>query len=110
MEKKDIEYFREVLTNHLEELLNHADNTVSGMTAPKENLPDPTDRASLLSKRLKKPLPASKTIHTRFVKSAVKIFPLLVSKQDLLQPNVLTAKQKKKLLREPLGYDHYIPF
>ena len=51
MEKKDIEYFREVLTNHLEELLSHADNTVSGMTAPKENFPDPTDRASLEADR-----------------------------------------------------------
>jgi DnaK suppressor protein len=49
--KKDIENFREVLTNHLEELLSHADNTVSGMTAPKENFPDPTDRASLETDR-----------------------------------------------------------
>ena len=47
VKKKDIEYFREVLTNHLEELLSHADGTVSDMTAPKENFPDPTDRASL---------------------------------------------------------------
>jgi DnaK suppressor protein len=52
VEKKDIEYFREVLTNHLEELLSHADNTVSGMTAPKENFPDPTDRASLEADRI----------------------------------------------------------
>jgi len=52
MKKKDIEYFREVLTNHLEELLSHADNTVSGMTAPKENFPDPTDRASLEADRI----------------------------------------------------------
>ena len=51
MEKKDIEYFREVLTNHLEELLNRSDNTVSGMTAPKENIPDLTDRASLEADR-----------------------------------------------------------
>jgi DnaK suppressor protein len=51
VEKKDIEYFREVLTNHLEELLSQADNTVSGMTAPKENFPDPTDRASLEADR-----------------------------------------------------------
>ena len=51
MEKKDIKYFREVLTNHLEELLSHADDTVSGMTAPKENFPDPTDRASLEADR-----------------------------------------------------------
>ncbi len=51
MEKKDIEYFREVLTNHLEELLSHADDTVSGMIAPKENFPDPTDRASLEADR-----------------------------------------------------------
>lgn len=51
MKKKDIEYFREFLTNRLEELLSQADNTVSGMTAPKENFPDPTDRASLEADR-----------------------------------------------------------
>jgi DnaK suppressor protein len=52
VEKKDIEYFREVLTNYLEELLNRADNTVSDMAAPKENLPDTTDRASLEADRI----------------------------------------------------------
>ena len=51
MEDKDIEYFREVLTNQLEELLSRSDNTVSDMTSPKENLPDPTDRASFESDR-----------------------------------------------------------
>jgi len=51
MKKKDREYFKELLTNRLDELLNQADNTVSGMTAPKENFPDPTDRASLESDR-----------------------------------------------------------
>jgi DnaK suppressor protein len=51
MKKKDSEYFKELLTNRLDELLHHADNTVSGMTAPKENFPDPTDRASLESDR-----------------------------------------------------------
>jgi DnaK suppressor protein len=47
MKKKDIQCFRELLTNRLEELLEHADDTVSGMTATKENFPDPSDRASL---------------------------------------------------------------
>jgi DnaK suppressor protein len=51
MKKKDIDYFKEFLNDRLEELLSHADNTVSGMTAPKENFPDPTDRASLESDR-----------------------------------------------------------
>ena len=51
MKNKDIEHFKEFLTNRLEELLNHADNTVSGMTTPKENFPDPTDRASLEADR-----------------------------------------------------------
>jgi len=51
MNNKDIEHFKEFLTNRLEELLNHADNTVSGMTTPKENFPDPTDRASLEADR-----------------------------------------------------------
>jgi len=51
MNKKSIEYFKEFLTDRLEELLGHAGDTVSGMTAPKENFPDPTDRASLESDR-----------------------------------------------------------
>ena len=49
MKKKDIEYFTEFLNGRLEELLSHADDTVSCMTQPKENFPDPTDRASLES-------------------------------------------------------------
>ncbi|HSQ84567.1 MAG TPA: RNA polymerase-binding protein DksA [Desulfobacterales bacterium] len=51
MKEEDIEYFRELLTKSLEELLNHANVTVSDMTAPKENLPDPTDRASFEADR-----------------------------------------------------------
>lgn len=51
MEDKDIKYFKTFLTGRLEELLSHADDTVSGMTAPKENFPDPTDRASLEAER-----------------------------------------------------------
>ena len=51
LKEKDIEYFRELLTKHLEGLLEHAKDTVSGMVAPKENFPDPTDRASFESGR-----------------------------------------------------------
>jgi len=51
MKKKDKEYFKKFLSNWLEELLSQADNTVSGMTAPKENFPDPTDRAALEADR-----------------------------------------------------------
>ena len=51
MKKKDIEYFKEQLIKTLEDLLSQADDTVSGMTAPKENFPDPTDRAALESDR-----------------------------------------------------------
>jgi len=51
MKKKDLEYFNDLLTNRLQDLLNQADHTVSGMTAPKENFPDPTDRAALESDR-----------------------------------------------------------
>jgi len=88
------------------------------MTAPKENLPDATDRTSLetdrnfmlrirdrenkLIKMIEEALSASKTIHTRFVKSAMKIFPLPVSKSDRLRRIVLIAKQKKRQPREPL--------
>jgi len=51
MKKKDIAYFRKLLADQLEELLSQADDTVSGMTTPKENFPDPTDRASLEADR-----------------------------------------------------------
>lgn len=51
MKSKDIEYFKKLLTDRLEELLAQADDTVSGMTDPKENFPDPTDRASLEADR-----------------------------------------------------------
>ncbi|HIJ54695.1 MAG TPA: RNA polymerase-binding protein DksA [Deltaproteobacteria bacterium] len=51
MRKKDVEYFKKLLTNHLNGLLEQADDTVSGMTTPKENFPDPTDRASLEADR-----------------------------------------------------------
>ena len=51
MKKKDTEFFKDLLTSRLQELLSQADDTVSGMTAPKENIPDPTDRATLESGR-----------------------------------------------------------
>jgi DnaK suppressor protein len=46
MKKEDLEYFHTLLTDRLNELLKHADSTVTGMTQPKENFADPTDRAS----------------------------------------------------------------
>jgi len=46
MKQEDLEYFRTLLTDRLNQLLKHADSTVTGMTQPKENFADPTDRAS----------------------------------------------------------------
>ncbi len=51
MKQKDIEYFKGILTRQMEDLLNKADDTVTGMNVPKDNFPDPTDRASLESDR-----------------------------------------------------------
>ena len=51
MKKKDKEFFKEYLTERLEDLLNQAGHTVSGMTETKENFPDPTDRAALEADR-----------------------------------------------------------
>ncbi|MEW6079131.1 MAG: RNA polymerase-binding protein DksA [Thermodesulfobacteriota bacterium] len=51
MKKKDIEYFKALLTERLSELLNQADDTVAGMTVEDESFPDPTDRASHESDR-----------------------------------------------------------
>ncbi len=46
MKQEDLDYFKELLTNRLQELLNQADDTVSDMNDSKGNFPDPTDRAS----------------------------------------------------------------
>lgn len=51
MKKKDLDFFKKHLETRLEELLSHAGDTVSGMTTPKENFPDPTDRAALEADR-----------------------------------------------------------
>ena len=51
MKKKDLEYFKTLLTNRLNELLNQADDTVADMTTKDESFPDPTDRASHESDR-----------------------------------------------------------
>ena len=51
MKKKDIEAFKKHLTERLEELLDQAGDTVTGMTESKENFPDPTDRAALEANR-----------------------------------------------------------
>jgi DnaK suppressor protein len=46
MKKKDLEFFKKLLAEQLEELLRHGENAVTGMRDPGDNLPDPTDRAS----------------------------------------------------------------
>jgi DnaK suppressor protein len=46
MKDEDLQFFKDLLTDRLQELLSHADSTVTGMTQPKENFADPTDRAS----------------------------------------------------------------
>lgn len=46
MKQEDLEFFKELLTQRLADLMEQADDTVSGMTSQKENFPDPTDRAS----------------------------------------------------------------
>jgi DnaK suppressor protein len=51
MDKEKIEYFRQILTERLRELLSEAEKTVTGMTSSVESFPDPTDRASLESDR-----------------------------------------------------------
>jgi len=51
MKKKDLDFFKEYLTDRLEELLHQADDTVSDMTDTNDNFPDPTDRASLEADR-----------------------------------------------------------
>ncbi len=51
MEKERLAYFKELLTERLEVLLNEAEKTVTGMTNDKNTFPDPTDRANLETDR-----------------------------------------------------------
>ena len=51
MKEKDLEFFRDLLTRWMEELLGHADDTVEGLLDAREQLPDPLDRASAESDR-----------------------------------------------------------
>ncbi len=46
MKQEDLDYFKDLLTQRLDELLSQADDTVSDMNDPKDNFPDPTDRAA----------------------------------------------------------------
>jgi len=51
MKDTDLVFFRHLLTQWMEELLGHADDTVEGLLDAREQLPDPLDRASAESDR-----------------------------------------------------------
>ena len=51
MNDTDLEFFRLLLTDWLEELSAHTDNLVESLLDPRENLPDPMDRATAESDR-----------------------------------------------------------
>jgi DnaK suppressor protein len=51
LNKKQLKYYKNLLNEKLEDLLKEVDRTVSGMSDLKENMPDPTDRATLESDR-----------------------------------------------------------
>lgn len=51
MDKQQLDEFRALLNQQLQDLVQEAGKTVSEMTEEKSNFPDPTDRASLESDR-----------------------------------------------------------
>ena len=51
MVKKDLDFFRNRLSQWLQELLDHADDTLEHLLEPEEHLADPLDRASFESNR-----------------------------------------------------------
>jgi DnaK suppressor protein len=51
LSKKNQKYFKSLLNERLDGLLDEATKTVSGMTDHRETFPDPTDRATLESER-----------------------------------------------------------
>jgi DnaK suppressor protein len=51
MEQNDLDYFKDLLTKWLQELVNQANNTISGFSDSDDNPPDPLDRAIVDSQR-----------------------------------------------------------
>ncbi|SEM34535.1 transcriptional regulator, TraR/DksA family [Syntrophus gentianae] len=51
LSSEKLDFFRRLLNQKINELLEDAEKTVADMTDSKENYPDPTDRASLESDR-----------------------------------------------------------
>ena len=51
MKEGDLDFFKTLLTNWMEELLLQADSTRLGMKDPSDNLADPSDRATFESDR-----------------------------------------------------------
>ena len=51
MDKEDLEYFEDLLTQWLDELLGKAGNTVAGLLDSADHLSDPLDRAVLDNER-----------------------------------------------------------
>ncbi len=51
MDAQKLEFFRKLLNERLEALLNDAARTMTNMTDEEETFPDPTDRASVESDR-----------------------------------------------------------
>ena len=52
MEEKDLEFFKNLLIQRMEELLDHADDTVEELSDSQEILADPLDRATVESDRI----------------------------------------------------------
>jgi DnaK suppressor protein len=46
MEEKDLDFFRNLLSQWLQQLLDHAEDTVGGLLESQQHLADPMDRAS----------------------------------------------------------------
>lgn len=51
MEQKDLDFFKELLSQWLDELLGRAGSTVAGLLDPADHLSDPLDRAVLDTER-----------------------------------------------------------
>jgi len=51
LKKKQLNFFKNLLNSRLDDLINEASRTVSGMSGLNENMPDPADRATLESDR-----------------------------------------------------------
>jgi DnaK suppressor protein len=104
MKKKDKEYFKKLLTNWLEELLNQAGDTVSGMTVPDRNfMLRIRDREHKLIKKIKQAIGRIENDTYGICDSCGEDISLKRLKARPVTTQCIDCKSKEEALEKALG-------